>query len=87
MATVFTTWGVGALQGFTHKENVVPTSVKYTTMSVATGLSLIKAIPQVKKPIDLGGALIAIPLLIGSVFCLGTQMGKATRSVYDTKLN
>jgi hypothetical protein len=75
-----TTWGVGMINGY-KKDGIAP-SIKYGTL----GVSLIAAIAN-STEIFLKGSMkvspnifIRIPVLIGSVYCLGHHFGKAVGS-------
>jgi hypothetical protein len=94
--SIFTNWGVGVINGYTHKENGLPNDIKYGTIGLTTCLSIFKGIGHLEPSsilsrnisnIPLGqrlaGLCIGIPLLIGANFCLGHGMGKAIRYAKD----
>ncbi len=81
---VLSTWVVGILNGYKKNESSLPKGIPYTTMSIATVLSSFKAmgsISQLKYPIlpppNPGSIIFIAALGIGSVYCMGNQVGKA----------
>ena len=81
---VLSTWAVGILNGYKKNESALPRSITYTTMSLATVLTSFKAmgsISQLKYPIlppsNLGSIMCITAVGIGSVYCMGSQVGKA----------
>ena len=78
------TWLVGAINGYKLKEDGLPNSIKYGSMALTAGISMIKFTGSIKPPITNPGSILAImfvgvPLATGSVFCLGNFLGKAVR--------
>jgi hypothetical protein len=88
----FSTWVIGALNGYTHKEKGIPASYSYTTMSLMTTTGIIRALGTQSLPITHPGSLMAglfvgIPFMVGATFCTGTMMGKSIRHVKDSAEN
>jgi len=83
----FTNFGVGLLNGIHNKQNGLPYNVKYTTLGVTSLMYAAKIIIETPKaelrllnPIS---KLFAISFVTGSIFCLGTQLGKSFHIVND----
>lgn len=82
-------WSAGILNGYKKDEGQgqgLPTSYKYTLMSVVSGLQIVKGLGLSNevhmKPASLLASLfVGIPLMVGATFCTGTFLGK---SVYHT---
>jgi hypothetical protein len=81
---VLSTWAVGILNGYKKNEGLLPRSIPYTTMSLATVLTSFKvmtSISQLKYPIsphpNFGSVMCVTALGIGSIYCMGNQVGKA----------
>ena len=71
---------IGLLNGYNKNDYGLPNSIKYTSMSVASVIVGFKMIePKMPPNFILLNFLIAAPLMIGSTFCLGTQMGKGIK--------
>ena len=82
--SLITTWAVGMLNGYTSKENGLPASIKYTTISITSILSGFRMIePKMPSSLVLTSFFIISPLMVGSLFCIGTQIGKGIRYVED----
>jgi hypothetical protein len=91
MIPLLSTLATGASNGFLHKEGGIPTSYKYTVMSVSAGMLIVKAFGTQPTPIArvtslLLGLFVGIPIMTGGVFCTGTFLGKTLRHVKDTPL-
>ena len=85
----FSTWATGVLNGY-QKENPIPASYKYTIMSLTGTINIVKALGSQSIPIASPGILIpslfiGVPLITGSVFCVGTMFGKTVRHLQDSK--
>jgi hypothetical protein len=86
---MFSNWAIGFLNGRT-KEGL-PNDIKYGALGVTTfagmltALSHFDALQISKMPIGskLGGLFIGIPIVVGTQFCIGHYLGKAT--MYNTK--
>lgn len=82
------TWAVGIINGYQHKENRLPASYKYGIISLASGLNIIKALGRQSIPIAnpnslLIGLFVGIPFIAGSMFCTGNMLGKSIRHLSD----
>jgi hypothetical protein len=80
----FSVWFVGLMNGYKKEEDKLPNSIKYGTMGITTVINMIKFTGNIKPPITnpgsiLAGLFIGVPLVTGSVFCLGNFLGKAVR--------
>ncbi len=81
--SILSTWVVGILNGYKKNEESLPKAIPYTTMSLATTLTSFKVINNIPKlsVISLthtfGSVLLITALGIGSVYCMGNQVGKA----------
>lgn len=78
------TFSVGVCNGY----KPLPRSIKYGTMGLTTGVSIIVSLVNInpsKRPLNLGIHLalasIIIPFGVGSIFCLGNFVGKAIKEV------
>ena len=88
--SLFSTWTVGALNGYKLKEDGLPNSIKYGTMALSTGVHIVKGFSNLKTPIvnpgaNLFGLFVAIPVMIGATFCVGNYVGKGVRYVEDSR--
>ena len=88
--SLFSTWAVGALSGYSLKDNDLPTGYKYGTMALTTGIHIVKSLANVDlqpyrtRPGSLVmGLFVGIPLMVGSTFCVGDFFGKSARHVVD----
>ncbi len=82
--SLITNWLVGVLNGYTSKENGLPASIKYSTISIASIISGFRIIePKMPPSIVLMSFFVISPLMVGSLFCIGTQMGKGIRYIED----
>jgi hypothetical protein len=82
--SLISNWLVGVINGYSSKENGLPASIKYTTISLASMISGFKMIePKMPPSIVLTSFFIISPLMVGSLFCIGTQMGKGIRYIED----
>ncbi len=84
----FTTWATGTLNGYTKQEGGIPASIKYGVMGLTTGLHTMRMWGHLlqEKPVIRGafvGLMVAAPIIVGAVFCLGGYLGKAVRHVED----
>ncbi len=87
--TWFSTWATGVLNGY-QKENPIPASYKYTIMGITAAVNVVKALGSQTTPIPKPALLlptlcIGVPLITGSVFCVGTMFGKSVRHLQDSK--
>ncbi len=82
-SSFFTTWATGILNGYTLEKGGLPTGIKYTTLGISSGIGIIKVLSGLPNPIPRSTPISAIfwmpPLLAGSTFCVGNQLGKAIR--------
>jgi hypothetical protein len=83
---MFSNWAIGFLNGRT-KEGL-PNDIKYGALGVTTFAGMMTALSHFdtsKLPIGskLGGLFIGIPIVVGTQFCIGHHLGKAT--MYNTK--
>ncbi len=90
MLHYYTTWLIGGMNGYTQKENGLPTGYKYGAIGVASiiqcGRSLAR-LDKLPKPITPGLVVAGfglIPFAVGTFFCLGNYMGKSARHVKDS---
>jgi hypothetical protein len=84
----FSSWAIGALNGYTQKEGGLPTGIKYNVMGLTTVVAAIRVLgsqplPLRNPPALLGNLVITVPLLVGTSFCLGNSVGKGVRLVED----
>jgi hypothetical protein len=84
----FSSWAIGALNGYTQKEGGLPAGIKYNIMGLTTIVGAIRVLGLQPQPIRdpralLGNMLVAVPLLVGTSFCLGNSVGKGVRLVED----
>ncbi len=85
MLHYYTTWLIGSMNGYTQKENGLPTGYKYGTIGVASiiqcGRSLgnLHKLPKPVTPGQVVAGFALIPFAIGTFFCLGNYMGKSAR--------
>ncbi len=91
--SVLSNWGIGILNGYSHKEGGIPTSIKYTAMSVTSFLHAMRILgastsikPNPSPGLLLSSILIGTPLIMGASFCVGTHFGKAIEHVQTHKL-
>ncbi len=87
--TWFSTWATGVLNGY-QKENPIPASYKYTIMGITGGVQIVKGLGSqptliLKPALLLPTLFIGVPLITGSVFCVGTMFGKTVRHLQDSK--
>jgi hypothetical protein len=94
--TLFTNWAVGAMNGYTQKENGLPNGIKYGTIGITTFIGMCKTLGNWDTPIatnlistitprqKLAGLFIGAPLIMAANFCVGHHMGKAIRFVEDS---
>ncbi len=80
----FSVWFIGLINGYKKEEDKLPNSIKYGTMGITTTINMIKFTGTIKPPIINPGSILAsmfigVPLVTGSVFCLGSFLGKAVR--------
>jgi hypothetical protein len=80
----FSVWFIGLMNGYKKEEDKLPNSIKYGAMGITTAINMIKFTGSIKPPITNPGSILAsmfigIPLVSGSVFCLGNFLGKAVR--------
>ncbi len=90
MIHYYTTWAVGAMNGYTKPENGLPTGYKYGTIAVASGWQCIRSLSKLPKDLSASlflAGLVAIPIAVGSIFCLGNYMGKSSRFTFDVYNN
>lgn len=86
--SLFSTWSIGILNGYTLKENGLPNSIKYGTMVLASGIHIVKDLGNFTKPIPkttMVGVFVAIPIMIGATFCVGNYLGKGVRYAKDSQ--
>ena len=82
--SLISNWLIGVLNGYTSKENGLPTSIKYSTISIASMISGFRMIePKMPPSLVLMSFFVVSPLMVGSLFCIGTQMGKGIRYIED----
>jgi hypothetical protein len=82
-----TNWAAGLLNGYKYKENGLPNSIKYSTLGVTTFGGMIRVLGNFDSPNitrltagqKLGGLFIAVPIVMGTQFCMGHHIGKAIR--------
>lgn len=84
-------WAIGALNGYTQKEGGLPAGIKYNVMGLTMVVGFLRVLGSQPQPIRdpralLGNMLVAVPLLVGTSFCLGNSVGKGVRIVVDEKL-
>ncbi len=80
----FSIWVIGLMNGYKKEEDKLPNSIKYGAMGITTAINMIIFTGSIKPPITNPGSILAsmfigIPLVSGSVFCLGNFLGKAVR--------
>ena len=80
----FSVWFIGLMNGYKKDEDKLPNSIKYGAMGITSAINMIKFTGTIKPPITHPGSILAslfigIPLVTGSVFCLGNFLGKAVR--------
>jgi hypothetical protein len=86
--SLISNWLIGVLNGYTSKENGLPASIKYSTISIASMISGFRMIePKMPPSLVLMSFFVVSPLMVGSLFCLGTQMGKGIRYIDDRPIN
>jgi hypothetical protein len=82
--SLFSTWSVGVLNGCkpeSIKEDF-PRSIAYSSIAVTSLLHMTTAIGKLERPHLSGrfaGLFVVIPAMVGSIFCVGHQTGKAIR--------
>ena len=78
----FTTWFIGLLNG--HYKEGLPNSIVYSVLGTSTvismirGVSIIPTIPNITPPQGVAG-LLFVPIVVGSTYFLGNQVGQALR--------
>jgi hypothetical protein len=81
MFHLFTTWSVGVMNGLWHDQSGLPTGYKYGTMAIASGISIMNSVGNLKLPVTHPGPTITgiclIPFVVGSIFCTGNYFGKS----------
>jgi hypothetical protein len=87
--SLFSTWTVGALNGYKLKEDGLPNSIKYGTMALTSGINIVKGLGNLKTPIinpglSILGLGVMIPFFVGTTFCVGNYVGKGIRYAEDT---
>lgn len=87
--SLFSTWTVGALNGYKLKEDGLPNSIKYGTMALASGVNIVKGFANLKTPItnpgiSLLGLGVMMPFIVGTTFCIGNYVGKGVRYAEDS---
>jgi hypothetical protein len=80
----FSVWFIGLMNGYKKDEDKLPNSIKYGSMGLTSVINMIKFTGSIKPPITNPGSILAtmflgVPLVTGSVFCLGNFLGKAVR--------
>ncbi len=85
------------MNGYTQKENGLPTGYTYGTIGVASiiqfghSLANLNKMPKTVTPVQVVAGFALIPFAVGTFFCLGNYMGKsarhATSSLQTTKLS
>ncbi len=80
----FSVWFIGLFNGYKKDEDKLPNSIKYGALSLTTVINMIKYTGTIKPPITnpasiLTSMFVGVPLITGSVFCLGNFLGKAVR--------
>lgn len=88
--SLFSTWSVGALNGYKLKEDGLPNSIKYGTMALASGIHIVKGLGNLKTPIinpgiSLFGLGVIVPFMVGTTFCVGNYVGKGVRYAEDSQ--
>ncbi len=80
---IYTTWIVGIINGYKIKNNGIPDSIKYGTLSLAAGVNIVNTYITTKVKVNprYMGSIIMIPIMIGANFCLGSHLGKAIQYV------
>ncbi len=87
---IFSTWSTGLFNGFSLPEKGLPTGYKYGMMGLTSGLCMVNAIARMDLEQTrymsryLPGTVVAIPMMVGAVFCTGHVLGKSTRHAWDT---
>lgn len=81
---LFSTWGVGFLNGCSGENHKLPNSLKYGTIALASGIHAVHAITKIpttsiRLPGTAAGFFVGIPLMIGSIFCTGHMLGSTLR--------
>ena len=80
----FSVWFIGLINGYKKDEDKLPNSIKYGAMGLTSVINMIKFTGTIKPPVTypvstLTGLFIGVPVITGSVFCLGNFLGKAIR--------
>ncbi len=80
----FSVWFIGLMNGYKKEEDKLPKSITYGAMGITTAINMIKFTGTIKPPITNPGSILAsmfigVPLVSGSIFCLGNFLGKAVR--------
>jgi hypothetical protein len=80
----YSVWFIGLMNGYKKDEDKLPNSIKYGSMGITSVINMIKYTGTIKPPITapvstLAAMFIGVPLVTGSVFCLGNFIGKAIR--------
>jgi hypothetical protein len=87
-----TAWATGAMHGYTLKEQGLPTTYKYATLSLVTVMQMArtlgaeKSIGQLRShpASTIAGIFVGIPIFVGTVFCTGHFFGKSVRHTYES---
>lgn len=87
-----TAWATGAMHGYTLKEQGLPTTYTYATLSLVTVMQMARSlgaetsITQMKvfPASTIAGIFVGIPLFVGTVFCTGHFFGKSVRHTYES---
>jgi hypothetical protein len=87
--SIFTNWAVGAINGYKQKENGLPNGIKYGTLGLSTLVGMAKVLgtefsQSVRPAHKLAAGFIAMPVIVGTTFCLGHHLGKAVCYAEDT---
>ena len=83
----FTSWCVGLINGYKHRENGLPNDIKYGTIGITSFMEGIKIMAKLDKPLLAATTpmqkgfifFILTPFIVSSNFCVGHHMGKAIR--------
>ena len=79
--SAFTNWSVGGINGY--NSNGLPSEVKYGTVGLTSLMGMIRVIGNIDIKVTPGqratALFIVVPLVMGTNFCIGHQLGKAIR--------
>ena len=89
--SIFTNWAIGALNGYSLKDNGLPKGIIYGTLGITTFSNMFNVLGTFNAPdikyystgTKLSALFIGVPIMMGTSFCMGNFFGKGIRHVQD----